>query len=700
MVSQGILKMKSSNSSNTNNIALGFEAHDQRKKIWLHQFVQFFDNEAWIPISIGLIAAHARKNPHFNKLYEVMELLYERMDPQKIVAKYEDPSILAFSVYIWNVNMSLEVAQLAKKKFPGVLIVFGGPSAPSGKIEAEDFLRKHPFIDVLVSGEGETAFLELVLAMEDEKDLRNVESLSWIENDVFSQTPERKMTRDMDELESPYINDTFKELMNGPHKFHPIWETNRGCPFPCGFCYWGHSSRSKIVRAGRNRLEMEMDWFFKNKIELLYIADSNFGWVEQDRIIAEGLVKRATKYGYPKKVILTWAKNANDNCFEVAKILNSGNLCYPITISYQSLDEEALENIQRKNITLDRSKELRQKYLANNMATYTDLLVGIPGETLESFCEGVEKAISYGEHDQFQIYPIRILPNTDMARQEYIDKHQIKTIWVPLQAKHGRLNHNDPAQEMEEIIVETSTMSLGDWREMMKITWFVQSFFCLKSAYFISMFLNLHLGQGVMDFARFFLKRIKSPKKLDLPMLSFEMERVESFLESFVNGDPKVDFADLDLQEVRWPIEEVSFIKLSLEREQFYVELRVVVDEFIASRNLDCDSRMLDQVFDYQRARVINLNGPSEMDLEFNYNLPQFFQAARLLNPIPLKLQNSKMQVIENYKYESLVDFAKYHVWYGRQGKSFYYQVSYEEKFEGCEDDSSVLLTAIPTINT
>jgi radical SAM superfamily enzyme YgiQ (UPF0313 family) len=674
--------------------------HDQRKKIWLHQFVQFFGNEAWIPISIGLIAAHARKNPNFDKHFEVMELQYERMDPQKIVAKYEDPSILAFSVYIWNVNISLEVARLAKKKFPGVLIVFGGPSAPSGKVEAEDYLRKHPFIDVLVSGEGETAFLELVLAMDDGKDLGNVESLSWMVNDVFFQTPERKMTRDMDELESPYINDTFKELVHGPHKFHAIWETNRGCPFPCGFCYWGHSSRSKIVRAGRSRLEMEMDWFSKNKVELLYIADSNFGWVEQDKIIAEGLVKRAAKYGYPKKVMLTWAKNANDNCFEVAKILNSGNLCYPITISYQSLDEKALENIQRKNITLDRSKELRQKYLANNMATYTDLLVGIPGETLESFCEGVEKAISYGEHDQFQIYPIRILPNTDMARQAYIDEHQIKTIWVPLQAKHGSLNHNDPAQEMEEIIVETSTMSLADWQEMMKITWFVQSFFCLKSAYFICLFLNLHLRQGVMDFARFFLGRIKNQKKPDLPILSKEMERVERFLESFVNGDPKVDFSDLDLPEVRWPVEEVSFINLSLEREQYYADLRVVVDEFIASKNLDCDSRLLDQVFDYQRARVINPNGPSDLELKFSYNLPHFFQAARLLNPIPLKLQNSKMQVIENYKYESLVDFAQYHVWYGRQGKTFYYQVSYEEQVEGCKGDSSVLLTAIPTINT
>ena len=691
--------MNKPDSKNTQNKYFDFNNPGQRGKVWLHQFVQFFGNEAWIPLSIGLIAAHVRKNQNFNKHFEVMDLQYERMDPQKIVAKYENPSILAFSVYIWNINISLEVARLAKKKFPKSLIIFGGPSAPSGKIEAEDYLRKHPFIDFLVSGEGETAFLDLILAIKDVKNLSNVESLSWLENDIFFQTPERKMTKDMDELESPFIDDTFKELMHGPHKFHAIWETNRGCPFPCGFCYWGHSSRSKIVRAGRSRLEMEMDWFSKNKVELLYIADSNFGWVEQDRIIAEGLVKRAAKYGYPKKVMLTWAKNANENCFEVAKILNSGNLCYPITISYQSLDEEALENIQRKNITLERSKELRQRYLANNMATYTDLLIGIPGETISSFSDGVEKAISYGEHDQFQIYPIRILPNTDMARQAYIDEHHIKTIWVPLQAKHGNLNSNDPAQEMEEIIVETSTMSLADWQQMMKITWFVQSFFCLKSAYFVCLFLNLHLKQGVMDFAKFFLSRIKDNKNPSLPVLSREIKRVELFLESFINGNPKVDCSDLDLPEVRWPIEEVSFIKLTLEREHYLKELRVIV-EYMVAKGLECDKQLLEQVFKYQSARVINLNGPSELSLQFDYNLPHFFQAASLLDPIVLKSQSSEMQVIENYKYESLKDFAQYHVWYGRQGKAFYYDVSYEEKSADLGSENSVLLTAIPTINT
>jgi putative methyltransferase len=671
----------------------------KRRKVWLHQFVHFFSNEAWLPISIGLIAAHARANRKFDSHFEILDFQYERMAPEKIVAQYEDPSILAFSTYIWNVNLSLEVARLAHEKFPDALIVFGGPSAPADKVEAEDFLRKHPFIDFLVSGEGETAFLDFCLAQINGSDLKDVLSLSWLNNNEFCQTPERKMTKDMDDLASPYLNGTFDCIVNGPHKFHAIWETNRGCPFPCGFCYWGHSARSKIVRAGRDRVEKEIEWFGKNKIELLYIADSNFGWVEQDKIVAQGLVKTAEKYGYPKKVLLTWAKNANDNCFEVAKILNSAGLCYPITLSYQSLDKVALENIQRTNITLEHSKELRKKYLANNMATYTDLLLGVPGETFDSFIDGVEKAISYGEHDQFQIYPIRILPNTDMARKEYIQEHGIKTVRVPLQAKHGSFD-NDLIKEMEDIIVKTNSMPTADWKRMVTITWFIQSFFCLKSAYFVCLFLNLYLKQRIVDFAQFFIETVKNQKTTLYPLLSKEMDRVENYLSSFLNGDPKVEHMDMDLPKVRWPIEEVSFLKLSLQRESFYEELRLLVDKFIASKELSCDSELLNQVFDYQQARLVNVRGPADSNLKFDYNLPQFFEAATKLNPIPLKLQTSKMQVIENYQYESLADFAQYHVWYGRQGKKFYYKVTYDKQIENGESDHSALLTAIPTINT
>ena len=108
------------------------KTNTKRKKVFLHQYVHFFGSESWIPISIGRIAAQCRSNVEFNRHFEIMDLQYKRTAPEHIVERYDDSSILAFSVYIWNMNLSLEVARLAKKRFPESLIIFGGPSAPDG----------------------------------------------------------------------------------------------------------------------------------------------------------------------------------------------------------------------------------------------------------------------------------------------------------------------------------------------------------------------------------------------------------------------------------------------------------------------------------------------------------------------------------------------------------------------------------------
>lgn len=136
-----------------------------------------------------------------------------------------------------------------------------------------------------------------------------------------------------------------------------------------------------------------------------------------------------------------------------------------------------------------------------------------------------------------------------MARKEYIEKHKIKTIWVPLKAKHGNFD-DELIREMEEIIVGTASMPTTDWKRMLKITWFIQSFFCLKSAYFVCLFLNLHLKQRIVDFAHFFIDRAKDQKPTSYPLLLDELDRVENYLNSFLNGDPKVDFAGLDIPNV------------------------------------------------------------------------------------------------------------------------------------------------------
>src|SRR5205814_570056 len=139
-------------------------------------------------------------------------------------------------------------------------------------------------------------------------------------------------------------------------------------------------------------------------------------------------------------------------------------------------------------------------------------------------------------------------------------------VCVPLLTKHGALVDSDPVPEMEDIIVETATMSSEDWKRQIEATWFIQSFFCLKSAYFVCLFLNLQVGERIVDFLMYFLDRVRQG---DLPLLKREMTRVDRFVETFLDGLPAVDTSGLDVPALQWPIEEATFIALALSRDAF-----------------------------------------------------------------------------------------------------------------------------------
>ena len=86
------------NKNGRKNFISKIKTDGKKRKIWLHQFVHFFGNEAWIPISVGRIAAQCRSNEEFNQNFEIMNLQYERKNPEQMVNKYEDNSILALSL--------------------------------------------------------------------------------------------------------------------------------------------------------------------------------------------------------------------------------------------------------------------------------------------------------------------------------------------------------------------------------------------------------------------------------------------------------------------------------------------------------------------------------------------------------------------------------------------------------------------------
>ena len=132
-----------------------------------------YGNEIYLPYSVGTLWSYSRTIPEIEKNITKKGFRILREEPQKIVDGLENPQIAAFSTYVWNFEMSVEVARLLKKQYPKCLVVFGGPQIPDPE-RLEDFFDKYPFIDITVHGEGEITFSEILLAYINNTDYKNV----------------------------------------------------------------------------------------------------------------------------------------------------------------------------------------------------------------------------------------------------------------------------------------------------------------------------------------------------------------------------------------------------------------------------------------------------------------------------------------------------------------------------------------------
>ena len=98
----------------------------------------------------------------------------------------------------------------------------------------------------------------------------------------------------------------------------------------------------------------------------------------------------------------------------------------------QSVDTHTLKEIKRDNISIKDYQELQKRFTEDGITTYTEFILGLPGDTYDSFANGVSDVISSGQHNRIQYNNLSILPNAEMARDDYIKSNKIITKSVPI----------------------------------------------------------------------------------------------------------------------------------------------------------------------------------------------------------------------------------------------------------------------------
>ncbi len=559
-------------------------------EVYLNEYNVLMDNTVYFPLASGQLRAYAETKAVIRDNYQFMPFLFMRNHPDKILSQYKNPAVAGFSCSMWNLNLSLAVARQVKETFPSCLVVFGGPSIP---LEPTDFFVRYPFVDVTVRGEGEHTFADLLVKLLLKRDFSDIPGICYCDyyQKKVVRNEDRQLEEHPDTFPSPYLEGLYDYLSKSGIDFQAIVETNRGCPFICSYCFWGEGKHYRLYSL--DRISKVADWCGVNKVKYIFCADSNFGMLKRDLEIAKYFTEAKTKYGYPEKFRACYGKNAEETIYQIGSLLHKHDMEKGITLSRQSNNAQTLKNVGRKNIKQSVYDNLQKRYNEENIPTYTELILGLPGESYQSFLNGMEEILQSEIKNQLIVYICEVYPNTELASPEYRRRFGITTIPIPLTEIHGSVRSEELPKEFTEIVVSTATMPEEDWKRALVASWVMQLFHGLKLGFYVLLYLKEKYGIKYTDFFEYIAG-------IEQGILGRQVAYFHNLADWIATGGPRGRF-DPDFGNIYWEAEELSYLRIVGSKDRFYQELYQMCQRYLGGK---VDERELKEVIDRQKAAI------------------------------------------------------------------------------------------------
>ena len=298
--------------------------------------------------------------------------------------KERRPGLFGFSVFSWNLERSLYFSEALKSAY-GPRIVFGGP-----EITPDNPLVSAGQVDFLAFGEGEAVFRRLLTEPESWRTGGGAESAA----EIFRAA------------ESPYLSGVLdpgaEDLM--------LLETQRGCPYRCGFCFY-NKSREGLVFAEAENLLRAVAWAVERRVGEVYVLDPSLN----TRPHLKPLLAEIARLNADRRIRLFSEIRAETVDAELADLLAAAGF-YWFEIGLQSTNPKALKLMNRPT-QLKRLVEGAQRLKARGITPSIDLIIGLPGDDLQGFMRSVDFVVDHGLQDDVQIFPLALLPGTDFRQR-------------------------------------------------------------------------------------------------------------------------------------------------------------------------------------------------------------------------------------------------------------------------------------------
>ncbi len=618
------------------------------KNVYFVQVGFGFDGSVYLPYAVGTMLAFCKQDAEINNTYAFPNIIFKREKLNVALEKIKEPYFVGFSCSVWNMEYNKALARLIKKSYPDCIIAFGGHSVN----ENSELLAQEEYIDVLMLGEGEETLHALLCNLKNEE-IEKTPNIAYRKNGETIKT-DREYHYDISNYPSPYLEGIFDDIIekNPNTDFLAVLETNRGCPYSCAYCDWTAGRKMRFFPM--EKVKAEIEWLSTRKISYCFCADSNFGMFDRDVEVAEALIEAKKKTGYPEVFRPCYEKNSADRVFKICSTLNSVGMDKGATMAYQTLCDKALENIGRKNLTMEHFSSLMKRYNQAGIPTYSELILGLPGETKESFCQGICKLFENGQHNSVSVYYCEILPNSEMAQPEYVEKHGIEVMKVGFNHIHSAPQKDEEVKEFSYLVRSTNTMSREDWVYANLFSICVQTFHSLGVLRCFAMYLHEEKGISYYDFYLSLLNFIMSGNGgLNKLWNTFKVKYESSF-----DGD--WNYYNEKFGNVTWFFEEGAFLEIVNNYEEYFAELVDFLKRF------DFSFDLFEELAKYQKA-IVRKPFDKKQSFDFAYDFYAYFESITAGEGAELKKTRTSVLITPKTEYENISDYAKETVWYGRR---------------------------------
>jgi hypothetical protein len=381
----------------------------------------------------------------------------------------------------------------------------------------------------------------------------------------------------------------------------------------------------------------------------------------RDLEIADYVTTLKQVFGYPKVFSVQNTKNKRERAYGVQKKLADSGLAKSVTIALQSTSKEALLAIKRDNISLDDYFYLQSQFRKDEIPTYTEMIIGLPGETYQSFTTGVSDIITHGQHNKIQFNNLSVLPNAEMGSKEYLETYKIKTVSCPIVNLHGVCEELplDGIDETQELVISHSTCNLSDWKKTRIFSSLIEFLYFSKVLQIPLLYANVELGFSYNKLIELF---IENQTKFEI--IAEVINSFEDHADSITRGGSEFILTK-EWGGIYWPPGEYAYLSLvsNNKLDDLYKASKSILQGITSNEE---EKNIMSDCIKYNAFRISRPNIET-LNIQLNYPIDEYYDEW-LYNKIPAKQKSSFDFTLENItEYDSFFDWAKKVVWYGHR---------------------------------